>query len=56
LNTTANLDRLIFRPNRAAPMQIVNEYRQRNNHLNFGLTLKHSFGGSSGTTVASKDK
>jgi hypothetical protein len=56
LNTTSNLDRLIFRPNRAAPIQIVNEYRQRNNHLDIGLTLKHSFGGSSGTAVASQGK
>jgi hypothetical protein len=54
-NTTANLDRLIFTPNRAFPTKIVDELRNRNNHLDIGLTLKQSFGGgSSGTKVASK--
>jgi Outer membrane protein beta-barrel family/TonB-dependent Receptor Plug Domain len=47
-NTTTALDRLIYDPNRAAPKQVFNELRVRNNHLDFGLTLKQSFGGSGG--------
>ncbi len=45
-DTSGNRDRLIFRPNRADPDFVISEVRERNRHLNFGLTLKQSFGGS----------
>jgi hypothetical protein len=45
LETSGNRDRLLFFPNRAAPVLIIDEVRERNRHLNFGLTLKQSFGG-----------
>jgi hypothetical protein len=38
---------LLFIPNRAETEFRINEFRERNRHLNFGLTLKQSFGGSS---------
>ena len=46
LDTSGNRNRLLFRPNRANPTVVINEFRERNRHLNFGLTLKQSFGGS----------
>ena len=33
----------------------IDEVRERNRHLSFGLTLKQSFGGSGGTGVAKAD-
>jgi hypothetical protein len=48
LNTTGNLSRLIFFPNRREPKREISEFRERNNHLAFGLTLKQSFGGRGG--------
>jgi hypothetical protein len=45
LNTSGNRNRLIFSPNRATPEFVFNEFRERNRHLNFGLTIKRSFGG-----------
>ena len=45
--------RLIFDPNRAAPETVDDEFRERNRHLNFGLTIKQSFGGGAG--VAKSD-
>lgn len=47
-DTSGNRNRLLFRPNRADPDIVINEFRERNRHLNFGLTLKQSFGGSGG--------
>ena len=47
-STSGNRNRLLFFPNRAEPDEIINEFRERNRHLNFGLTLKQSFGGSDG--------
>jgi hypothetical protein len=44
-DTSGNRNRLLFIPNRATPEQIINEYRERNRHLNFGLTFKQTFGG-----------
>jgi hypothetical protein len=44
-DTPGNRNRLLFRPNRAAPTEVINEFRERNRHLNFGLTLKQTFGG-----------
>ena len=45
-DTDARRNRLLFFPNRAAPTDIINEFRERNRHVNFGITLKRSFGGS----------
>jgi hypothetical protein len=38
-------NRLLFRPNRAEPTLIVNEFRERDQHISVGLTLKRTFGG-----------
>jgi hypothetical protein len=45
---------LIFVPDRAQTDFRINEFRERNRHLNFGLTLKQSFGrsGNNGGGVA----
>ncbi|NVD45318.1 outer membrane beta-barrel protein [Qipengyuania atrilutea] len=45
-DTGAKRERLIFSPNRAVPQSSFREFRERNRHLNFGLTLKRSFGGA----------
>ncbi len=45
--------RRIFIPNRRDADQVIEEFRERNRHLNFGLTLKRTFGGAaSGTGLA----
>lgn len=44
-DTSGKRNRLIFFPNRATPVGSINEFRERNRHLNLGLTLKQSFGG-----------
>jgi hypothetical protein len=44
LNTSGNRHRLRFIPNRAQPAFVIDELRERNRHLNFGLTLKQTFG------------
>ncbi len=48
--TPGNRTRLRFFPNRADPGFVIDEARERNRHLNFGLTLKQSFGGSGGSS------
>lgn len=53
LNTSGNRDRLIFVPDRATPELVFNEFRERNRHLNFGLTIKRSFGGGNGAPATS---
>ena len=45
IDTQAFRERIIFQPDRANPAFVINELRERNRHLNFGLTLKQSFGG-----------
>ena len=46
-------DRRLFIPNRADPVEQQREFRERNRHLNFGLTIKRSFGGGgNGATTA----
>ncbi|GAA4718928.1 TonB-dependent receptor [Sphingomonas lutea] len=45
LNTPGNRHRIRFNPNRAAPLDIIDELRERNRHLNVGLTIKQTFGG-----------
>jgi hypothetical protein len=54
-NTSGNRDRLLFRPNRAQPLFIFDEVRERNRHRSFGITLKQSFGGGGGTKVAKSE-
>lgn len=52
-DTSGNRNRILFRPNRELPTQVIDEFRERNRHLNFGLTLKQTFGrGSNGSGVA----
>ncbi len=46
LDTGATRERVLFFPHRAAPEQSIRELRERNRHLNFGLTIKRSFGGA----------
>jgi len=48
-------NRLLFRPNRADPSLIINEFRERDQHISVGLTLKQTFGSGGGTKVAKKD-
>jgi len=48
-------NRLLFRPNRADPSLIINEFRERDQHISVGLTLKQTFGSSGGAKVAKKD-
>ena len=43
-DTASQRERLMFLPNRAAPELAIREFRDRNRHLNFGVTLKRSFG------------
>jgi hypothetical protein len=45
-------NRLLFRPNRAEPDFIINEFRERDQHISIGLTLKQTFGGGGETKVA----
>jgi hypothetical protein len=45
IDTQALRERIIFQPDRANPTFVIDELRERNRHLNFGLTLKQSFGG-----------
>lgn len=52
LNTSGNRNRLIFDPNRLTPEFVYNEFRERNRHLNFGLTIKRSFGGGGAAQAA----
>lgn len=43
-------------PNRLTPGLVVDEFRERNRHRNFGLTIKRSFGvGGNGGGVAQPD-
>ena len=54
LSTHAARDRILFRPNRAEQDQVFDEFRDRNRHRSFQITLKQSFGGGGGTKVAAK--
>jgi hypothetical protein len=53
LNTQALRVRNLYFPNRLTTKERLDEIRERNRHLNFGLTLKRSFGGA---TAASPSK
>lgn len=50
--TSGNRQRTLFRPNRADPLFVFDEARERNRHKSVGITLKRSFGGGGGTQVA----
>ncbi len=53
LQTPGQRNRLLFDPNRGDPdADIFNEYRERNRHFNFGLTVKRSFGGGGTASTA----
>lgn len=55
LGTHAARHRIIFFPNRLDPVDgSVSEFRDRNRHRSFGLTLKRTFGGASTKVAASK--
>jgi len=54
LDTHAARDRVLFTPNRAHPTLVREEFRDRDRHPSFQITLKQSFGGATGTRVASK--
>jgi hypothetical protein len=47
VETSGNRDRLLFFPNRATPADVLDEFRHRDRHMTFGLTLKQTFGGGS---------
>lgn len=46
-NTRGIRNRLFTFPNRSFPTPSLNEFRERNSHPNFGLTVKRTFGGAS---------
>ena len=54
-NTHAYRQRTFFSPNRTSPTPSSIELRERNRHINVGLTLKQTFGGGGATRVAQKD-
>lgn len=56
LGTHAARQRTLFRPNRAEPNSVFNEFRDRDRHQSFQITLKQSFGGATATKVAVKGK
>ena len=43
--------RLLFLPNRGQPELVLDEFRERDRHLTFGLTIKRSFGSASATSA-----
>ena len=44
-HTFGKRNRLLFFPNRAQPEAIINEYRERDQHISVGLSVKQTFGG-----------
>jgi hypothetical protein len=54
-HTFGKRNRRLFFPNRAQPEFNFNEFRERDRHYTFSMTVKQSFGGG-GTKVAAKDK
>ena len=53
--TSGNRTRRLFDPNRLSPVDVTDEFRERNRHRSFGLTLKQSFGSGSSGGVAKAD-
>ncbi|QDP18613.1 outer membrane beta-barrel protein [Sphingomonas xanthus] len=45
LETAGKRHRQLFIPNRANTIRRIDEFRERNRHLNIGLTVRHAFGG-----------
>ena len=52
LDTHAARDRILFSPDRAHPTSVLEEFRDRDRHPAFQITLKQSFGGGGMTKVA----
>ena len=52
LNTHAAASRLLFCPKSRDSGSIVDEFRDRDRHKTFQITIKQSFGGGGGTKVA----
>ena len=51
--TSGNRERIRFFEDRADPDPfVINEFRERNRHWNFGLTIKRTFGGGGSKAVA----
>lgn len=48
-DTASQRARLMFSPNRFLTETATREFRERNRHLNFGITLKRSFGNGNAT-------
>jgi hypothetical protein len=42
-------------PNRSNPIPSLNEFRERNSHVNFGLAVKRTFGGAAKLAKAGAD-
>ncbi len=43
-DTTSNRTRRFFSPNRSAPLPVIDEFRQRNQHVGFTLSIRRGFG------------
>jgi len=57
INTHGVRDRQIYDPNRADPDPfVIDEARERNRHLNLGLTVKRTFGGAGGQAAGGEGK
>jgi hypothetical protein len=48
-HTFGSRNRLLFRPNRAQSDFVIDETRERDQHISVGLTLKQTFGGGGGS-------
>lgn len=55
-DTDATAERILFRPNRTNPVPRFHEFRERNIHVSFGLTVKRSFGGGGGGAGVAKSQ
>lgn len=55
LDTSGNRNRILFRPNRLVPTQVIDEFRERNRHWNFGLTVKQTFGSAAKPVAAASN-
>ena len=47
-DTDSQRERIFYSPNRSNPAPYRREIRERNRHVNFGLTLKQTLGGAGG--------
>jgi hypothetical protein len=54
-NTKSQRNRLFSFPNRSNPIPSLNEFRERNSHVNFGLAVKRTFGGAAKLAKAGAD-